>query len=412
MRLPKIVRDGATLLGGNVWAQGIALLAYLVLGRLYTPEDFAAYNIFYSYIEVLLILSTCKYELSIVVASSDREAAAATRLSLRLNTLVSLLLLLLISLLCLLLPSALPVAAGVALMVPPMVFFCGTARVYSFLFNRYKDFAPIALSEVVTSTAGVLGKILLALPRTLHAVGLPLGTVLGKAAGNINYLFRLRQLPSVPRPTRQERRAAARKFRNFPLYNMPKELLSSLSYNLPFLWLALYFPKAACVGLFGMALTMTFRPVNILNAAFEKLLYPRVAERVRQGLPVRRDLWRFLLMLNAVALPLFLLLFFTAEPLFVWLFGARWVGTGYYVRCLLPWVYLSLSSTSLSFLANIYGRQRAEFLWYLLLLLLRVAAILYGIHFHDFPGAILLFSLLSALHSALLLAWYLRLCRR
>ena len=55
MDLKKIIkgssfmRDGITLVSGNVWVQAIAFVSYLVLSRLFSPEDFGLYNIFYSY---------------------------------------------------------------------------------------------------------------------------------------------------------------------------------------------------------------------------------------------------------------------------------------------------------------------------------------------------------------------------
>lgn len=402
MAKSNIFRDGFTLLGGNAWAQGIAFVAYLALGRLYAPADFAQFNVFYSYIEVFIILSTCKYELSIIVAETDREAMASARLALRLNAVVSLLLISLVWLL--------PLPKGVALMIPFMVFFCGTSRVYAQLFNRFRRFGEIAVSEIVTSTSGVLAKIVLAFSSLLHGMGLPLGTVLGKAVGNVNLLLRLHRLPLPSGTTRQERIQVARKFRNFPLFNMPKEFLSSFSHNLPFLWLALYFRDNPAVGLFALA-TLFFRPVNILNGLFEKLLYVRIAERVRSGEPIAGPLRRFLLWLNAAAIPLFLILFLWAEPLCVFLFGSQWQGIGYYVRCLVPWLVVSLSSTSLSFLANVFGRQRQEFRFYLLLLLLRAGAMLYGILTRNYSVAILLFSLSGAFVGLMLLVWYLLLVR-
>ena len=61
-------------MSGNAWAQVINFAAYFLLTRLFSPEDFGIYNIFYSYIEVLIIVSTCKYELAIVLSKSEREA--------------------------------------------------------------------------------------------------------------------------------------------------------------------------------------------------------------------------------------------------------------------------------------------------------------------------------------------------
>ena len=55
-----------TLAGGNMLAQSITLVAYFALTRIFSTEDYGLYSIFYSYIDVLIILSTCKYEIAIV----------------------------------------------------------------------------------------------------------------------------------------------------------------------------------------------------------------------------------------------------------------------------------------------------------------------------------------------------------
>ena len=85
MDLKKIIkgssfmRDGITLVSGNVWAQVIAFASYLILSRLFSPEDFGFYNVFFSYIEVLVIVSTCKYELAVVLAVPERGWRRLTR---------------------------------------------------------------------------------------------------------------------------------------------------------------------------------------------------------------------------------------------------------------------------------------------------------------------------------------------
>jgi O-antigen/teichoic acid export membrane protein len=183
-------------------------------------------------------------------------------------------------------------------------------------------------------------------------------------AANINYRLRLKQLPFMQgtAPAAVTAKQALLKHRNYPLYVAPKDLLTSFSANLPFLWLALYFQQAE-VGLFGLALTFTFRPANILNGAFERALYARVAERVRQRQSIARTIRRFLLILNAIAIPAAIAAWFVAEPLFTFLFGSQWVGTGIYVQALLPWILVMLSTMSLMFIPNVFGTQRTEFLF-------------------------------------------------
>jgi len=404
----RFVRNSGTLLSGSVVAQGITFVAYLLLSRLYLPADFGLYNIFYSYIEVLIILSTCKYEMAIVKADSEAEAAALTRFSLRLNAAVSAVILVATVVLSLLRVEAVPLPPLLLLLIPLMVFFCGTTRVYTFAFDRYSHFRQIAAAEVVTSLSGTLLKVafglLAAVGQLFHLVGLPLGTILGKVAGNVYYRAGVRRLPSVAPAT--PLRPLLRKHRNFPLYSMPRELVSSFSANLPFMWLGLYFDNAL-LGLFSLAYTFTMRPVNILANTFEKVFYPSAKEKIDLHQPLGRDLGRFLLTLTAVVLPVLLVAFFFAEPLFTFLFGPKWIGTGYYVRCLVPWIGVMLLTNSLAFVPNVFATQRTDFLFQLVQLLFRVAALAIGLSRGDFALAVLCFCAVSTAVQLCQLGWYL-----
>ncbi|MBR6441858.1 MAG: oligosaccharide flippase family protein [Bacteroidales bacterium] len=407
MRIPRFIKDSGTLVSGQVAAQLIAFAAYPLLTRLFTPADFGLYNVFYSYIEVFIILSTGKYELSIVAAKSDAEAYAIARMTLGINTCVSLLLLTVVLALTLAGVHLSPLVPSLALLIPFMVFFCGTTRVYSVLCNRGKRYRTIAAGEVTTSTAGVALKAaaggIAPLWGWLHTAGLPLGTVAGKAAGNLYYRLRVGRLPKTDRATA---RSLMHTHRNFPLYVMPKEFVSSFSANLPFLWLAAYFDNAA-IGLFSLALTFTIRPVRILNNAFEAVFYADTTQKVRQGQPIGASIRRFVLVLNAAAIPLMVAGFFYAEPVFTFLFGDKWIGTGYYVRCLIPWLWVMLTANSLMFVSNIFGTQRVDFFFQIALLALRVAALGAGLLAHDFGLAVLLFSAASGTVQLALLGWYL-----
>ena len=99
MKIERSIKNAGTLLSGNVIAQGIAFLSYLLLSRLFTPDDFGLFTVFYGYLEVLIILSTCKYEQAIIVAPDDARAVQVSRMTLRLNLIVSLLFLALAALL-------------------------------------------------------------------------------------------------------------------------------------------------------------------------------------------------------------------------------------------------------------------------------------------------------------------------
>lgn len=406
MKKTGIVGEATTLAGGKILAQGISLAAYFVLTRLFSPDDYGLFNIFYSYIEVLIILSTCKYELASVVATDEREAAAVTRFALRMNTIVSVVLLsvALVLWLTAALPDNFASLGWMVLLIPPMVFFSGTSRIYSTIYNRFHRYAQIALSDNVGAGSGAVFKIVFGLLGMTHA-GLPLGTVLGQAAANINYRLRLKGL-NLPATTVAEGKDAARKHRNFPLYVAPKEFLNTFSANLPFLWAAAYFDRAE-IGLFGLALTFTLQPVNILSSAFERVLYARTAEAVRERRTIGGTIVKFLLLLAAVAVAVCVAAWFFAEPVFTFCFGNRWQGCGVYVQALLPWAFAGLCSASLMFVSNVFSTQRIELFFNIAMLLLRAIAIYIGIRMGSFLLAIRMYALVSALTHVALTLWYL-----
>lgn len=405
-RLPRWIQEATTLLTGTVGAQLITVAAYFLLTRIYSPDDFGLFSIFCSYLEVLVIASTCKYELSIVAAADECEASAVASFALKMNTIVSVLLLVVATILCVTdsLPGKMSELGYIALLIPPLVYFSGTSRVYENLFNRHRQYGKIALSEAINAAATVAAKTCLGLAG-LFSAGMPIGTVLGRMAGNINYRVAMRRL-QLPRTSFAEQRQAARRHRNFPLFVAPKDFANSLSFNLPAIWLANYFDLAE-VGLFALAVTFVFRPVNIINVAIEKVLYSRAVEHLQKGEPMWPEVRQFLLPAAGIGLPVAVALFFLADPLFGFLFGSKWAACGYYVRCLLPWILTMLLTNSLMYVSNVFSTQRVEFVFCLVLLALRAGAVAAGIVVGSFQTGILLYCAVSAAVSAALLWWYL-----
>ena len=404
------IRNSGTLLTGNVVAQGLAFLAYLLLLRLFTPDDFGLCNVFFSYTEVLIILSTCKYEMAIVVAPDDNEASLLARLAFRLNALLTLLLFAVAAVMALTGVTLSNLPAILLLLLPLLVYFTGTYRIYVFLCNRHKEYRALALGEVVSVSGGTVTRILFGLLAPVlnlfHTIGLPLGSVLGKMAGHAYLHHVVCRKNHYYHPTAAPLRPIARKYINFARYVMPRELVSSFSANLPLMWLSLYFDKPL-LGLFSLALTFTQRPAGILANTFEKVLYQSSSVTVQQQLPLRRNILRFAFLLGVGVAAVAAVVFLFAEPLFVLLFGGQWVGTGYYVRCLLPWMSILVISNSLSFISSIFGTQRVDFILQVVQLLLRAVALYIGIRQGDFQLAVLLFCIVSAVVQAVQLAWYL-----
>ena len=81
--------------------------------------------------------------------------------------------------------------------------------------------------------------------------------------------------------SRQERLAAAREYKKFPLYAQPRALVNTLSSNLPILLLTPAFGLSDA-GLFGMAMTLAVRPLSMLTNSVYQVLFQRTAAKISE----------------------------------------------------------------------------------------------------------------------------------
>ena len=400
----EFAKNSLTLISGSVVGQGIALLIYPLLTRLFSQSDLGAYATWLSVVDVLTILSTGKYEDAVMLGRDKSAAAATARLAMRVNTVFSL--------------AAVAVAAVVfvcgkadftVFLIPPMIFFCGTSRVYKALFNYAKAFGQMAFSNIANSVAAALTKLTGGFAR-ITTGALPAGSLVGQMVGNINYRLRLKSL-QFPRTSWAEARDMAIQHRNFPLFSLPKSFVNSLSHNLPFIFLAYYFDNAR-LGLFSLALTCTYVPLSFFSAAFHNVLYKKFSEKYLLRQTLKTDIRNFISATVVIFIPVFVLGGVFAKSLLAFIFGNVWEGAALYVHTVLPWIFANLLLVSLGFLPDMFSKQRTDMFFNIAMCLLRLAALVAGVVCHNFDLAIELFAAVSALMSLAMLGWYLVLVRR
>ena len=374
----EIIRNCTTLLSGTAIAQCVTFLAYPVIARLFSSEDFGIYTTILSYIDILVILSTARYDQAIMISKDINEVAAIAKLCRILCLIVTALV---TTTTCLIIAfSQTSKLDLMILFIPLLVFFSGQYRIYTILFNKYKEFKRIAVSEITTGIIGTGLKIISGMVG-LFKIGLPLATVLGRIAGNATFYLQLRKKP-LPKTDKATIIQMMKKHKNFPLFTMPKDFINSFSINLPFTLLA------------------------IINSAYDKVLYERISTKYLNGQPILKDIVRFFSYNYLVAIPLFITAFIFAEPILTLILGQEWSGTATYFRYMIPWIGVMLISSSISFVPYLFNKQRNEALLYTLLFVIRLVAIIIGIYHNDFDLAIMLFCGAGTIFTLAITAWY------
>lgn len=407
-----IVRNTGKLLTANVIAQAIGILVYPVLTRIYAPEDFALLSLFTSISNVLVLVGTAEYHYAIVLPKNEEHARALTHVCVMLLGALT-------ALMCLSLPFARPIAelfkapelARWWWMMPVCVLATGMWNIFNYWYIRRRAFTRISGYQITQSVFSASGKIGLGWLGWLHG-GMIIASVFALVLSMLinGALAWRKHLRELLHPCREDMRTVAREYANFPKFNLPRALVSSVGVSLP-IWLLTPHFGLSEIGQLSLAMMTAFMPLNIIARACYQVLYQRVAERVRNRQYIIPELVRFcLLMIGALAVGLIPVFIFVPQ-LVTFIFGADWLESAYIIRALYPFIVLTPVCGSICFLSDVFAKQKTA-LWmevgYVAALALSLVA---GIHTGNILTAVSLFAWVRFGFLAIQLGWFVSLCR-
>ena len=408
----ELVRNTTKLLSANVLAQVVGLLIYPVLTRLYSQDDFGLLSLFVSMGGVLALVATAEYQYAIVLPKEERTAVGAWHMG-------GIILCCVTVLVALSIPIApqiaslfkAPALSGWYGLLPVYVFLMGLWALLNYWYSRHKLFGRIGTYQVTQSLVGAGAK------SGFGAAGMTGGGLIVSAvlapltAIVVNIASSLRALNPLKTFDKSATLTAARTYRNFPCFSLPRALVNNVSGNLG-VWLFTPAFGLTSVGFFGMAITLAFRPLNVISNSIYQVLYQRTSERVQMRASIKRMFYRLLSKTALIVGVVFAVLYVILPWLCGWLLSEGWEETGELIRLLLPWLCFSMLVAPICFLADVFGKQKIGLMFEILLVSARALGLMLGIWQQDFHLAVLAYSLSSALVIGAQLVWYLSLIRR
>lgn len=409
----ELIRNSFTLLSANTLAQLVTFAIYPVITRLYSAGELGVLNLWLSIIGVLAILSTGGYEPAIVMEKEDAGANELFKLTLLINVgllaVGQLVFTLFAHPIAQLFTSPDEIELWLPL-IPVMVFLTGLWKTFNNYHIRHKNFGVIGGYFLSRSSVNAGLKVAFGFGGFLRS-GLIISTLIAYVSALVVPMLRIKvkikELFSCNWPIMRE---MARKYSNFPKFEIPRSVSNTLACNLPLLILPLSFGMDQ-IGLFSLALMIGFCPVNLYANSMIQVLYKTTVEKQQSRQLCMPLISRFCLRTAATLLPFFVLFFFISEWFFGILFGADWVEAGIYFKMLLPWLFMLTMSSSLGFIPTLFFRQRTAMIIEFVYIFLRILALVFGIWLKDFGYAILLFAAVSTVMVTIQLVWYLHLIK-
>jgi len=406
-------RNVATLVSGTTFAQAFSVIIYFFLSRIYSDEDFGVFGLYMNILNITMIFSTGKYELSILLPRKDREAVNLLGLSGLISAGVSVFLLLFV----ILLKGHIGKWLGSEQIsswlwyIPLSTLMVGLFQSFRNYSNREKRYRLIAGANIAQSLMNSLVKLGLGLV-VAGATGLIFGAVLGQVIGFVVFLtvhIRFNWVKTSEFNWTEMKRLA-REYSLFPRYNMLQGLINNFSGALPVFIFSAWF-STAIAGLYTFGYMVIYRPVNLVANAFYQVIYQRFSEKLHRGDPLLPEMKLFIRQTILWLLVPFLLMGIFAPPIFGVFFGENWTEAGRYTQIMLPWFFTVSFIMPLTFIPDLYRRQRTAMFIDGARLVLRLGALAAGVIAENVYLALALFSGVSTLMSLVNLAWYFRLVK-
>ncbi|MDR1725641.1 MAG: lipopolysaccharide biosynthesis protein [Bacteroidales bacterium] len=395
----------AALLSSNAIAQIIGFVAYIFITRLYSQETFGEFNLFLSIAGILTLFTTGKYELATVIESSEKKRNALLQLNIFINTAVTII-------------ASIVIIIGqryslftdkvyfskLLYFLPLFLFIGGLWQTMNYYFTSQKKYYNISVYNISQSLIGSLAKIFLGVKSFLHS-GLLYGTFIGQIFGLILSFFKSGFVFSALKIDKKELKSVAKTYSNFPKYELPNELLNNLAGNLPILLLSFYFDMVQ-IGLFSLALSVGFRPINMFCNSIYQVLFKQISDKVTEKQSIKKDIYTFCKLCLVGISPFFIAFMFVSKPVFAFIFSAEWIEAGVYFRYMLPWLFCVVLVSSLAFIPDLFFKQKTAMNIEIIYVAVRVLALFAGIGLKSFEWAIIFYCGVSAIMLTVKLIWY------
>jgi len=353
------IKNSLTLITGTTIAQSIVIISAPILTRIYSPEDFGVFAFYIAIISIMEHIITGKYELAIITAKHQKEALQLVALVIILTSFFSLLSLIVVLIFNQHIADLLnrPSMVNWLYFIPLAIFLSGVYQaLYNFL-NLKKKYPNLSIAKITQNTTMVAGQ----LSSTLIIIN-PLGLILGSLIGHffavlslIRSIIKFNYFKNFSIDKKQIK-YLLKKYIKFPKFEAPATLLNSFALQSPNLLLPALF-GATFAGFFYLTQKVIQAPIVLITYAISDVYRQRVADTYHKTGNVKSLFLKTALVLFLISLPPAILLFYFAEDLFSFIFGAEWVVAAEYVKILIPAVVLRFIVVPLFYIIYIVEKQ-------------------------------------------------------
>ncbi|MFO7723125.1 MAG: lipopolysaccharide biosynthesis protein [Bacteroidales bacterium] len=371
------IRNFSVLVTGTTLAQAIPVLLQPILRRIFDADTFALFAVYQSITSILIVISTLRYETTIVLPEKESDANHLVILSLLINLTFSLFFLIFIGIFPGLTAGWITWPEGKQAwlyLIPPGVFFFSAAQTLNFWLIRKKAFRASAINRVgrrvvegaFQGTGGIFS----------WSGALLWGDITGRLA---HFLLTIRQASSrgftFKETGMHDIKAVALRYKDFPVFQALPALLNTFSLMVPILMVNSFY-SANTTAQFDLSRQVLLLPLALITTAMSQVLLQKFAEQRNLNQRILPGFLKITMVSVAAAILIIAFFYLAGKPLFAFLFGKQWATAGYYSAILAPAFMIQFVVSPLSTLIIAMEKVRIGAIWQFLYFLSILSLIL------------------------------------
>ncbi len=334
LKFSEFTKHVITLVTGTTIAQAIPILISPILTRLFTPEDFGLFGIYFSIASILAIVACGRYEWTIVLPEEDEDSRHIVVLSLIIAFVISSITLIII-ILCndwIIGLLKTPELKNYLYWVPLSIFAMASYEVHNYWLIRKKAFFKASVSKITqTSSEGAAASY-------LGAIKYSSGLIVGKIVGQIIVILiiskqAIKEGLSYRNISIKRMKQNSKRYSDFPKYGALPALFDKASYHVPILFISMFY-ATSIVGFFTLIRQAIAGPLGLISTSVSKVLFQRISEKKNKNEKVAKEIvsltWRLIL----IVIPALIIIEVFAPEIFAFIWGEQWRVAGDYARIL------------------------------------------------------------------------------
>lgn len=390
------------MLSGSSISQVIPFITAPILTRMYLPEDFGIYEIYYSLMTVFVVIPNLRLENAVLIEKEEDRCFNILLFVLLSNIVFFLIGVLLVFFFEGWILSYYDIGAGATwlYMIPIGMFLSSVYNLLTIVLIRFSKFKFLAFNKVflTVSNAGIQISFGLLM---LGATGLIYGNVISYVLAVV--LIAIPAYGLMKKSNFEIKKSTIRSVlvdnKDFVIYTLPGDFVSNFSNQLPTILIGKYFSPQS-LGYYGMARRIIGLPLAFISGAIQDVFKKEATDEFNQRGTIRRTYMLTLGLLFTFGLFLVAGLFFLGEFVIVGFLGEKWKPSVEIIQILSVLFSIKFIAGTLNFVFLIKSKQKLDLVFQIIQLVIvitafKVAAMLS----YDFLETLILYTLLISIYS-------------